>query len=289
MVGRVPVPQPPVILAGAHRSGTSLVTRLLDQAGLFVGHELEENHEALFFLGLNQWVLSNAGAMWDRPLPAVELLGHAEARAAVADYLERSLNSTRARKFLGPRRFLSTRNPRRLREPWGWKDPRNTATLPFWLDLFPDARVVVVDRHGVDVAASLHARFNRVWPERIASYERFRWTYRFRRSRNPVTRSVRAATPEGAFDVWRDFQAMSRHTTAQLGDRLMRFRYEDLLARPRDILPDLLAFCGLPEPDLDVLAAGIHADRAYAYRGKPELVELAKRRSGDLADWGYSP
>ncbi len=279
--------QPPIIIAGAHRSGTSLVTRLLERAGLFVGHTLEENHEAVFFLRLNQWILGNAGAMWDRPLPMLELLGDREAREAVSDYLDLSLASTRARQFLGPGRYARLRNPRRLDEPWGWKDPRNTATLPLWLDAFPDARVVVVDRHGVDVAASLQTRFARTWPDRLASYRRFRWSYRFRASRHPVTRSVRAATAAGAFDVWQDFQTLSRHVTAGLGTRLLRFRYEDLLARPREVLPELVSFCGLPEPDLGALAEGINADRAFAYRRRPELVALAEARAADLAAWGY--
>jgi hypothetical protein len=30
--------------------------------------------------------------------------------------------------------------------PWGWKDPRNSLTLPFWLQVFPGARVLIVHR-----------------------------------------------------------------------------------------------------------------------------------------------
>ncbi len=257
----------------------------MDQAGLFVGHKLEQNHEATFFLDLNRWVLSNAGAAWDRPLPILDLLAHEEAADTVVDYLDCSLASLRTREFLG-RRVLGARDPRRLSEPWGWKDPRNTATLPFWLRLFPDARVLVVDRHGVDVAASLHTRFMKGWPSNRASYYRHRPMYRFRASRHPVARSQRVATLSGAFDVWRDFQEVSVTTTAGLGDRLMRFRYEDLLADADGVLPGILSFCGL-EGAPPGLTDGINANRAFAYRRKPELVDLARSRADELARWGY--
>ena len=26
--------------------------------------------------------------------------------------------------------------------PWGWKDPRNSITLPLWLRLYPEAKII---------------------------------------------------------------------------------------------------------------------------------------------------
>ncbi len=45
-----------------------------------------------------------------------------------------------------------------VQEIWGWKDPRFCFTLPFWLALLPDVKVVVCLRHPLDVAASLKRR-----------------------------------------------------------------------------------------------------------------------------------
>lgn len=39
----------PVIIIGMHRSGTSMLTRVLQRAGLFMGEHREENDESLFF------------------------------------------------------------------------------------------------------------------------------------------------------------------------------------------------------------------------------------------------
>ena len=55
-----------------HRSGTSLVSRILDQSGVMMGKDLQEDHESLFFIGLNEWIYENAGASWERSAPRGE-------------------------------------------------------------------------------------------------------------------------------------------------------------------------------------------------------------------------
>jgi hypothetical protein len=45
-----------------------------------------------------------------------------------------------------------------VRRPWAWKDPRTSLTLPFWLPLLPDVRIVVCVREPLAVAHSLEAR-----------------------------------------------------------------------------------------------------------------------------------
>jgi len=44
------------------------------------------------------------------------------------------------------------------RQPWGWKDPRNSITLPFWKDLIPNLHLVWCIRHPSAVARSLLKR-----------------------------------------------------------------------------------------------------------------------------------
>ena len=61
--------RPPIIVLGAHRSGTSALSRVLDELGVFVGSRLDSNHESWFFLRLNVWLLSRCGGRWDHPAP----------------------------------------------------------------------------------------------------------------------------------------------------------------------------------------------------------------------------
>src|SRR6187200_1282378 len=41
---------------------------------------------------------------------------------------------------------------------WGWKDPRNSLTLPFWEDLLPDLKTLVIVRNPLEVAYSMRKR-----------------------------------------------------------------------------------------------------------------------------------
>ena len=44
----------------------------------------------------------------------------------------------------------------------GWKDPRNTFTLDLWLKLFPNAKIINIMRHPLDVSQSLLVRQNKL-------------------------------------------------------------------------------------------------------------------------------
>jgi hypothetical protein len=41
---------------------------------------------------------------------------------------------------------------------WGWKDPRNTLTLPFWQDLPPGLKTLIIVRNPLEVAYSMRER-----------------------------------------------------------------------------------------------------------------------------------
>ena len=41
---------------------------------------------------------------------------------------------------------------------WGWKDPRNSLTLPFWQDLLPGLKTLMMVRNPLEVAYSMKER-----------------------------------------------------------------------------------------------------------------------------------
>ena len=57
----------PIIIAGMHRSGTSMVTNILKKLGLTIGSKLDSNHESIFFQRINIWMMSLLGSSWDSP------------------------------------------------------------------------------------------------------------------------------------------------------------------------------------------------------------------------------
>lgn len=141
----------PVIITGMHRSGTSMVTRLLNLCGLDLGPEEQlmppapDNNpegfwEHLALVAINDEILHHHGGSWKHPpvFPAGwetsanmrALCEHAAALPATCGF----------------------------KAPWGWKDPRAALTLPFWKTVWPDQRVVICIRNPVEVALSLLKR-----------------------------------------------------------------------------------------------------------------------------------
>lgn len=118
----------PVCITGMHRSGTSLVANLLGRCGLYLGEEDKllppspDNTDGYWehrsFVNLNDEILLTLGCAWDLPSPSVTEGWPYEGR----------FNSLRVRAEILLENFVD-------HEPWGWKDPRTSLTLPFWQSL----------------------------------------------------------------------------------------------------------------------------------------------------------
>jgi len=143
----------PIIIMGMHRSGTSLLSRMLESLGLFLGKSKDENNEAVFFQSINDWLLRQTGGAWDNPAPFRYLLDSPDISQRTTDYIRRYLlTSPRAASYVGWFDYLRHRRLAPLARAWGWKDPRNTFTLPIWLDIFPEAKIIHLHRAGMDVS-----------------------------------------------------------------------------------------------------------------------------------------
>jgi LPS sulfotransferase NodH len=270
----------PVLILGMHRSGTTLLAQQLQALGVFVGHRLEQNHEAVACLDLNDRVLARAHAAWDRPSGIVELIEHEPAARAVAASMEQTLRSLQFRRsYLGTSRMMSGLPP----GPWGFKDPRTTVTWPLWLRVMPRARVLSVRRHGIDVAASLWRRATKELQEPNAA--RFAGDDHLARFA-----SVRCLSLERAFELWKENGAIHRRFVAAHPQMpIFEFLYEDLLARPVDVLTQVVSFLGSscsPE-QIAAVAGQVKPERGLAHRNDPQLAEFVRRveHDPDLADW----
>jgi len=140
----------PVCITGMHRSGTSMITRLLHRCGLYLGDEgdllgaapdnPEGYWENVHFKELNERILDALGGGWDLP-PVVSEGWERQPELA-------SLRNEAARLVHGFREI----------DWWGWKDPRTSLTIPFWKSFFPDLKVVICLRNPLEVVYSLQKR-----------------------------------------------------------------------------------------------------------------------------------
>lgn len=138
-----------ICIAGMHRSGTSMVARLFQSCGLYLGPEEElgfdlnngEPHwENVKFVALNDEILGRLGGSWDNP----PVLASGWERTPAIQSL-----ASEAKKLI--KQFSRSQH-------WGWKDPRNSLTWPFWQRLVPNLKTVICLRNPWEVSQSLRVR-----------------------------------------------------------------------------------------------------------------------------------
>lgn len=274
----------PVLVLGMHRSGTTLIARTLARLGVFMGADLDPNHEANAFQALNQFVLAQAGARWDHPEPAEALLERAELRDLFRGHLDRMVHSPYMRRFTGTR--LGRCAALEGLGPWGWKDPRTLLLLPIWLEVFPSARLIHVRRHGVDVAASLRARHVEVLAHTFDLRERNE-LFSYKEPFRAFIDTVRAGTIEGAFGLWEHYMAVAQRRMDGLD--VLDLGYEDFVMNPVDGFRRIAAYVGVDPPPhaLDDTATSIDVTRVFPFRRDPELLAFAATVSDRLRRYGY--
>jgi hypothetical protein len=283
------ISRPPVIVMGMHRSGTSMLIRLLAGMGLLIGKQKGKNDEAFFFQHLNNWMLDQSGGRWDHPKPFLDLLADKASVEVVLDYLSYILETPRIIKYTGLKRYLRYRSLTKLNFPWGWKDPRTTFTLPIWMDIFPSAKIIYITRNGIDVAHSLMIRqAETLWRGQEAYFKK-KSCFAFYGYPDHFSHSPRCASIEGGFSLWEEYLAMAQTHLVNFADQILTVRFEDFVQKPAEHLLDIAAFCRLriSRKEATLLTANINSKRSSAYRKEPSLMAFENQVRNRLAAFGY--
>lgn len=281
--------QAPVIVIGMHRSGTGAFAEALHRLGIEMGRARNIHSESLVFRDLNDWLFESVGGRWDRPVDFRYLVSQDDLLARISDHLSMYLQVRGYWRHLGAGGVWRAWK-RDGRARWGWKDPRNTFTLPVWLKVFPEARVIHVLRHGVDVAASVHRReWSRV-TSALENYENRRLHYAFRGRHPRLARSMVAMSLDSAIDLWMEYVDEARNNMRESKGRSMEIRYEDYLGNPEGTLEVLGSFCGVDVDEKKVaqeLGPTLDKSRAFAYDASNELRSWAANKRDAIEARGY--
>jgi len=126
-----------------------MLTRLLHAYGFYLGTENDlmppqaDNPdgfwEHLGFVRLNDELLHELGGDWDLP-----------------PRFDESFTSSRLDPLRLKARLLIERFD--WESVWGWKDPRNSLTLPFWQELLPGLKTLIIVRNPLEAAHSMRER-----------------------------------------------------------------------------------------------------------------------------------
>ena len=251
---------PPVIIIGMHRSGTTMITKMLEQLGLFVGHEKDDNCESLFFFNLNHWMFKVGISKVDYPQNM--LLMNPNCKAELVNAVDFHLGHGKKQSYLGGVKMADIRD---IDIPWGWKEPRNTYTLDIYKELFPNAKIIHIYRHPLDAANSYLKRdvdrrniFEMTWKKKIKR----KWLMADKYHQNFRLKDI-----GDGYALWQEYVTRALSWEEEFDDRMKTYKYEDFLDQPQGPLKEMAGFCGLNVNDDDIRAslANVDASRKYAF------------------------
>ncbi|WP_293059205.1 glycosyltransferase [Okeania sp. SIO2B3] len=138
------------IITGMHRSGTSLTASLFQSVGVNIGANLvgpeygnvRGHFEDIEFVELQKGILGSQG---------LDDLG---SNVEITEIPVKKQYLKAAKRLIKNRQETQDNSGKN----WGWKDPRTTLFLNFWLELLPDAKFIFVYRSPWEVADSLYRR-----------------------------------------------------------------------------------------------------------------------------------
>jgi len=276
----------PLVVIGMHRSGTRLLVDVLDRLRVFMGADRQADAESVAFMLINEGILHQCGAFWSEPMSAHFMLAEPDAVKQIAVSVREAL-AAQLEQYAGPSGWHLQASARDV-PVFGWKDPRNTFTLPVWKQVFPNLRTLHIIRHGVDVAASLARRHAQALRAATGDSIPPALTV-IRDDALGILSSRRGWTLAEALTMWEQYVEKGREESATLGERALEVRYEELLMEPERVIPALARFCGVPAPAQNAaLLEGLEPSRAFAFRRDPELVAFAASARGVLARYGYA-
>lgn len=228
-----------VFITGCGRSGTTILGRLLEQ------------REDVCYL-------NDRFDLWIRPFPFSDIwgrhMGSAAAGARVALGPADAANLGAARDWF----FGLLEKERGDRPILIEKLAINNFRIGFLLALCPDAHIINITRNGIEVAASIEQKAIKghwygVSDRKWSLLVEHAWANGY----GPLVAQCRTPYERGLLEWRMSVEAAEKSLPAADPSRLLRLRYEDLLADPLNVCEKLDAFLGVAaSPAMRAFAAG---------------------------------
>lgn len=223
----------PLLILGVHRSGTSMLTRMVEKLGVFVGNDLQQDYESNTVIAINNAYFTGSQSSWDCPtyVRAAENGNNPIARLLTSNFDE-------IKSRFGPMNGL-----------WGMKDPRFVVTLPLWQDVFPNLRAMVIRRDVRDIASSLYKRHCRLVEQGV-----FPATGDFVKGQIKFTQ--RCSTPDGALEFAEEqVETLRGYKSEGLLDGCLELEYKKLVSDPVEELSRIASWLAISVPQSALVAA----------------------------------
>jgi hypothetical protein len=228
--------RPPVVVGGIGGSGTRLVARILNSYGYFLGSDMNDSLDNLWFtllfkrleiLSCSSDEYADLCDIFRRVMTGYGLSLEQRERIrylAVTGREEHDVTWLQARvnTLLAHQAYLA------VDQPWGWKEPNTHIVLEHLIDQFPGMRYIFLSRHGLDMALSGNQNQPRMWGASLMG--------------EPYS-----DTPRYLLRYWCFVHRRVQNIGATMGDRFLFLKYDDVCLHKETSLAQLNAFLGLDD------------------------------------------
>jgi hypothetical protein len=262
---------PPIVVFNKSHSGSRVLAKLLESAGVFMGSHLNESHDSLDILILVEYLVTryypDYSPLWDqRRPPDLDL----------SRLLEKIFDGHLQGMNGGPVR------------PWGWKLCEAVYALPVLDYCFPGARFVHLIRDGRDVAFCDHkapdsAFWRKVYfnTEHIRTFRGLRLTPQAYRRQSYIFNAIH----------WVNSVSTGRGFGAMLRERYLEVRYEDLCLNSASTARQLFDALGIEDGEqaLRNMQPTVHGSSIGKYKAYPArwLDQVLRIEKPLLLSLGY--
>ena len=249
----------PVAVGGVGGSGTRVVASILTQLGFYLGGDLNDSLDNLWFTLLfkRSSALDCPAAEFEDLLRIFQHVMSGGGELSPADVQTVIAASISPRPQHGPE-WLSQRadsllrecrRPRSLVSRWAWKEPNTHVLLPRLTQFVPQLRYVHVARNGLDMAYSANQNQLHFWGAQV------------------LDGIAAPAGPSRSLKFWVAAERSALQAAAGMKERFLLVNYDRLCANPRTGLAPLLEFFGV-EASAERLEAATSLIRAPGTIGR---------------------
>ena len=279
--------QHPIILTGMHRSGTSLLSKIFQNEGVLLGNQKDINNESVFFQNINKWILSSYGCSWNT-IEDLEISIDDKRFDMMLFKMKKLIESRLNYKYFGLCSFILRKSFFNLKDNWGWKDPRSIVTLPFWMNLFPNAKVIVLLRHPFDVVNSLLER-NKLFLEadiknknKLASY----FLIPFLNIENYSNLSSNIKSFNEGMRLYQNYYKIIKNMKSKYPENVLLIKYEDLVSNKKETISKVFKFNNIDLTEKNNLfMETIYSDRMFNFKSIPN--KEYDEYKNELINYGY--
>ena len=262
----------PFVIGGVGGSGTRVVAKLLIEAGINMGHDLNDSLDDLSFTVLFKrsglWPLADNLSSLEIALRIYlearrqscvnryEALGREQIEELFAEIAQegswREAGSIEDRFTALLHGIGSTKS--RSKSLWGWKEPNSHVVLPYLLATLPNIKYLHVVRNGLQMAESQNQNQLKVWGRAFLGEE------------------ATGSSAQNSFDYWCAVQERILAITEQHGDRIISVRYEDIIDSPLLSARQIGSFLGIDLTQASLAEWTDWIQQGTANKGNPKVI-----------------